>query len=90
MEKSIIGNSHRLGILGGGQLGRMFIQEAINYNVHVHIMDNNENVPSFQICSSFTKGVITNYNDVLAFGKTMDVLTVEIENVSIQCAADFL
>ena len=83
MEKSIIGNSHRLGILGGGQLGRMFIQEAINYNVHVHIMDNNENVPSFQICSSFTKGVITNYNDVLAFGKTMDVLTVEIENVNV-------
>lgn len=83
MEKSIIGNSHRLGILGGGQLGRMFIQEAINYNVHVHIMDNNENVPSFQICSSFTKGDITNYNDVLAFGKTMDVLTVEIENVNV-------
>ena len=83
MEKSIIGNSHRLGILGGGQLGRMFIQEAINYNIHVHIMDNNENVPSFQICSSFTKGDITNYDDVLAFGKTLDVLTVEIENVNV-------
>lgn len=83
MEKSIIGNSHRLGILGGGQLGRMFIQEAINYDIHVHIMDDNENAPSFSICTSFTKGDITNYNDVLAFGKTLDVLTVEIENVNV-------
>jgi len=84
MEKSIIGNSHRLGILGGGQLGRMFIQEAINYDIHVHIMDDNENAPSFSICSSFTKGDITNYDDVLAFGKTLDVLTVEIENVNVE------
>ncbi len=83
MEKSIIGNSHRLGILGGGQLGRMFIQEAINYDIHVHIMDDNENAPSFSICTSFTKGDITNYNDVLAFGKTLEVLTVEIENVNV-------
>lgn len=83
MEKSVIGNSHRLGILGGGQLGRMFIQEAINYDIHVHIMDDNENAPSFSICSSFTKGDITNYDDVLAFGKTLDVLTIEIENVNV-------
>lgn len=84
MEKSIIGSNHRLGILGGGQLGRMFIQEAINYDVHVHIMDDNENAPSFSICSSFTKGDITNFDDVMSFGKTLDVLTVEIENVNIE------
>lgn len=88
MEKSIIGNSHRLGILGGGQLGRMFIQEAINYDIHVHIMDDNENVPSFSICTSFTKGDITNYDDVMLFGKTLDVLTVEIENVNIEALYD--
>lgn len=84
MEKSIIGNSHRLGILGGGQLGRMFIQEAINYDIDVHIMEDNENAPSFSICTSFTKGDITNYDDVISFGKSLDVLTVEIENVNIQ------
>ena len=84
MEKSVFGNSHRLGILGGGQLGRMFIQEAINYDIHVHIMDDKENVPSFSLCTSFTKGDITNYDDVLAFGKTLDVLTVEIENVNVE------
>lgn len=83
MEKSIIGNTHRLGILGGGQLGRMFIQEAINYDIQVHIMDDNENAPSFSICTSFTKGDITNFEDVINFGKTLDVLTVEIENVNV-------
>lgn len=84
MEKNIFGDSHRLGILGGGQLGRMFIQEAINYDIHVHIMEDSENAPSFSICTSFTKGDITNYDDVVAFGKSLDILTVEIENVNIE------
>ena len=43
MEKNIFGKEYRLGILGGGQLGRMFIQEAINYNIDVHIMENDGN-----------------------------------------------
>lgn len=84
MEKDLIGSSHRLGILGGGQLGRMFIQEAISYNIHVHIMENDLNAPCVTIATTFTKGDITNYNDVIAFGKDMDVITVEIENVNIE------
>jgi len=83
MEKDLIGSSHRLGILGGGQLGRMFIQEAISYDIHVDIMENDVNAPSKSMATSFTKGDITNYDDVLAFGKDKDVITVEIENVSI-------
>lgn len=84
MDKQLIGNTHRLGILGGGQLGRMLIQEAISYDIHVHIMENDNNAPSSKIATSFTKGNITNYDDVMAFGKNMDVLTVEIENVNIE------
>jgi 5-(carboxyamino)imidazole ribonucleotide synthase len=83
MEENVIGKEHRLGILGGGQLGRMFIQEAINYNIHVHIMENDLAAPSAGICSNFTKGDITNYDDVVAFGENLHVLTVEIENVNI-------
>ena len=83
MEKDLIGSSHRLGILGGGQLGRMFIQEAISYNIHVHIMENDTNAPSSSIATSMTLGDITNYDDVLDFGKDKDVITVEIENVNI-------
>ena len=88
MEKSIIGSSHRLGILGGGQLGRMFIQEAINYDIHVHIMDDSASSPCFSMATSFTIGDITDYDDVMSFGKSMDVLTVEIENVNIQALYD--
>ena len=84
MGKTQIGKSHRLGILGGGQLGRMFIQEAINYDVHVHIMENDENAPSANFANSFTKGDITNFDDVYAFGKDKDVITVEIENVNVE------
>lgn len=88
MDTQLIGTTHRLGILGGGQLGRMLIQEAINYDIHVHIMENDLNAPSSNIATSFTKGDITNYNDVIAFGQTMDVLTVEIENVNIEALYD--
>lgn len=84
MDKQLFGTSHRLGILGGGQLGRMLIQEAISYDIQVHIMENDENAPSSGIATTFTKGDITNYDDVLAFGKDKDVITVEIENVSIE------
>ena len=84
MEKNLFGKEHRLGILGGGQLGRMFIQEAINFNIDVHIMENDVNAPSASIATTFTEGDITNFDDVIAFGSSMDVLTVEIENVNIE------
>lgn len=83
MEKAVFGNSFKLGILGGGQLGRMFIQEAINFDVHVHIMDTAADGPAGSIANSFTKGDITDFEEVLAFGESMDVLTVEIENVNV-------
>lgn len=88
MDKHLIGAAHRLGILGGGQLGRMLIQEAISYDVHVHIMENDDHAPSSKIANSFTKGDITNYDAVMAFGKDLDVLTVEIENVNIEALYD--
>ena len=88
MEKELIGKSHRLGILGGGQLGRMFIQEAINYDIHVHIMDSDAEAPSSFIANTYTQGDITNYDDVMAFGADKDVITVEIENVNIDALKD--
>lgn len=86
--RSVTGNSFRLGILGGGQLGRMFIQEAANFDVQVHILDGSSNGPAGQLATSFTEGDITNYEDVFNFGKSLDLLTVEIENVNIQALFD--
>ena len=83
MEKEVIGSTHRFGILGGGQLGRMLIQEAISYNIHVHTMDGNPTDPSASIATTHTVGDIKAYADVINFGKDMDVLSVEIENVNV-------
>ena len=84
----VTGDTFRLGILGGGQLGRMFIQEAANFDVQVHILDEYSNGPAGQLATSFTKGDITNYEDVFNFGKSLDLLTVEIENVNIKALFD--
>jgi len=73
MKKNLFGKDLRLGILGGGQLGRMFIQEAVNYNIAVHILENDHNAPSASLACPFTKGDIQNFDDVMAFGKDMDV-----------------
>jgi 5-(carboxyamino)imidazole ribonucleotide synthase len=74
----------RLGLLGGGQLGRMVIQEAISYNIDVHVLDGDENAPCKSIATTFQAGSITDYETVLNFGQDKDVITVEIENVNIE------
>jgi 5-(carboxyamino)imidazole ribonucleotide synthase len=51
-------------------------------------MENDDNAPSANIATTFTKGDITNYDDVMAFGKDMDVITVEIENVNVEALYD--
>ncbi len=88
MTKQWNGSDFRLGMLGGGQLGRMFIQEALNYDVHVHCMDPDKDAPCRNIASSFTVGSLTDYDQVMAFGKDKDILTVEIENVNVKALYD--
>lgn len=73
----------KIGILGGGQLGRMMLQQAANYPVRTYILENDANCPSAHLCSEFVLGNIQDYNDVYNFGKNVDVLTIEIENVNI-------
>ena len=84
MKKQWNGNQYKLGMLGGGQLGRMFIQEALNYDVHVHCIDPDPVAPCSLIASSFTVGSLNDFDAVLAFGADKDVVTVEIENVSVE------
>ncbi len=84
MQKLWYGHSSRLGMVGGGQLGRMFIQEAINFDVHVHVLDPDANAPCKYIAHSFTHGSLNDYNTLYNFGLDKDVLTVEIENVNIE------
>lgn len=74
----------KVGILGGGQLGRMLLQAAANYPVEVHVMENDANCPASHLCNHFTKGDIKNADDVFQFGKELDAITIEIESVSVE------
>lgn len=74
----------KVGILGGGQLGRMLLQEAANYPVTVSLMEKDPFCPAANLCHHFTTGDITDYNDVIAFGKDLDAITIEIENVNVE------
>lgn len=83
MNKKWYGDGQKLGVLGGGQLGRMFIQAAINYDVQIYVMDASKTAPCGHLAFEFTEGDIQSYDDVMAFGKDMDVITVEIEHVNV-------
>lgn len=73
----------KLGILGGGQLGRMLIQQAINYNVTIKVLDPDREAPCRKLCDEFTVGSLGDYETVYNFGKTVDLLTIEIEKVNV-------
>jgi len=73
----------KLGILGGGQLGRMLIQQAINYNVTIKILDPDREAPCRKLCDEFTIGSLSDYETVYNFGKNVDMITIEIEKVNV-------
>ncbi|MBC7614699.1 MAG: 5-(carboxyamino)imidazole ribonucleotide synthase [Pedobacter sp.] len=73
----------KLGILGGGQLGRMLIQQAINYNLTTLVLDPDPDAPCKHIANKFECGSITDFDTVYNFGKKADIITIEIEKVNI-------
>lgn len=81
MEKAFF-RDLRLGILGGGQLGRMLIQAAVDYNVHIAVLDPSAEAPCRDVAHQFTQGSLTDFDTVMAFGQNLDVITIEIEKVN--------
>ncbi|AHM61025.1 phosphoribosylaminoimidazole carboxylase, ATPase subunit [Flammeovirgaceae bacterium 311] len=73
----------KVGVLGGGQLGRMLIQSAVDFNLELHMLDPDPQAPCHQLASSFTPGSLTDYNTVLEWGRQFELLTIEIENVNV-------
>jgi len=73
----------KIGILGGGQLGRMLQEVAQRWNMPVTCMDNSDDSPAALYRDHFVKGDIRNYEDVLNFGQDKDVITIEIEHVNL-------
>ena len=73
----------KIGILGGGQLGRMLLQAGINYVVETHVLENDNECPAAHLCNYFTKGDIQDFDTVYNFGKGLDAITIEIEAVNV-------
>ena len=82
------GKDLRLGVLGGGQLGRMLIQAANDLNIHIHCLDPDPNAPCSEIAHSFSCGSLTDFNTVLNFGSDKHLITVEIENVNVEALVE--
>ncbi|MBS1952033.1 MAG: N5-carboxyaminoimidazole ribonucleotide synthase [Cytophagales bacterium] len=71
-----------VGILGGGQLGRMLIQSGMDWNIFFSVLDPDPQAPCRSI-AEFRTGQLTDYSTVLDFGKTCELITIEIENVNV-------
>jgi 5-(carboxyamino)imidazole ribonucleotide synthase len=74
----------KVGILGGGQLGRMLLQASANYVVETYVLENDDNSPAAHLCNHFVKGDIRDFETVYSFGKNVDALTIEIESVNVE------
>ena len=72
-----------MGILGGGQLGRMLLQKAADFNLTTAVLDPDPDAPCRHLTGRFVTGDFNDYETVLAFGRQVDVLTVEIEHVHV-------
>jgi 5-(carboxyamino)imidazole ribonucleotide synthase len=73
-----------IGILGGGQLGRMLQLKANEIDIPIAFMDPDPVAPCKRIGDKFVVGKITDYEHVMDFGKNKDVLSIEIENVNVE------
>lgn len=81
-------SKHKLGILGGGQLGKMLLYNTRKFDIHTSVLDPNKDAPSRLSCDSFFHGDLMDYNTVYDFGKKVDTLTIEIENVNVKALKD--
>tara|TARA_Y100000741_G_scaffold75866_1_gene55286 strand:- start:51 stop:1205 length:1155 start_codon:yes stop_codon:yes gene_type:complete len=74
----------KLGIIGGGQLGKMLLQVTSKLNIKTNILDANPDSPCKNLCNEFSLGKLMDYNTIYKFGKKCNVITYEIEHINIE------
>jgi 5-(carboxyamino)imidazole ribonucleotide synthase len=79
----------KIGFLGGGQLGKMMLYYTRMFDIYTLVLDPSEDAPARLACNEFFVGDLMDYQTVVDFGKKVDVLTIEIENVNVS-ALEFL
>ena len=80
----MLGKNKTLGILGGGQLGKMVLDVSNTWGLKVYVLDSNIECPSSKLCSKFFVGDLMDYDTVVQFGQNVDLITIEIENVNVE------
>ncbi|WP_339712075.1 5-(carboxyamino)imidazole ribonucleotide synthase [uncultured Kriegella sp.] len=80
---SYFSSDFKLGILGGGQLGKMLLQETRKWDIQTKVMDASDEAPCKIACNTFVIGDLLDFDAVYNFAKDVDVLTIEIENVNL-------
>ena len=73
----------KLGILGGGQLGKMMLYDTRKFDIQTYVLDPSEEAPCKIACDKFVQGSLMDFDTVYNFGKKVDVLTFEIELVNV-------
>jgi len=74
----------KLGILGGGQLGKMLLSDTRKFDIQTYVLDPSDEAPCKIACNQFFKGDLMDFETVYNFGKLVDVLTFEIELVNLE------
>lgn len=77
-------SNFKLGILGGGQLGKMLLYETRKFDIQTHVLDPSAEAPCRIACDYFEQGSLMDFDTVINFGKKVDLLTFEIESVSVE------
>ncbi|MBO3117280.1 5-(carboxyamino)imidazole ribonucleotide synthase [Winogradskyella sp. DF17] len=83
MSVNYFSSNFKLGILGGGQLGKMMLYHTRKYDIYTCVLDPSKDAPARLACDEFTVGDLMDFDTVLEFGKQVDILTIEIENVNV-------
>lgn len=83
MEQLVTSN-FKLGIIAGGQLAKMLVLAASNWDVKTYILDPDEHCPASGVCTNYTKGSYLDYETVYQFGKKVNMLSFDIENINIE------
>ena len=82
--KNYFSSNFKLGVLGGGQLGKMLLTETHKFDIYTCILDGANDAPCSEICNEFHQGSLMDFETVYNFGKKVDLLTIEIEHVNIE------
>ncbi|MEA1880739.1 MAG: 5-(carboxyamino)imidazole ribonucleotide synthase [Campylobacterota bacterium] len=84
MIEKLVTSNLKMGVIAGGQLGKMLIQEASRWDISSYVLDPDEGCSARNVANVYVKGDFRDFDDVYAFGKQVDILTYELEDINIE------